>query len=601
VLNEKEIQNRLYGGYGRRAASSESEPSAPIPAPTRSDAPDRRADASQAPQAKTGAPKAAVHPTVIRKQKAVSALRLEKSAPADAPDWSEAEAVSRGLEQFRSELSELQKRRAQMKGRLQRRRQKEQPKSKALDRLSARLNTLQQERRRLETRLKKAQEPVQPTRVVRAFRSQLTQMERERRRLEAELKRHQEPVLPTRKEMEALQVEILRLQQERDGIAARLTETGRKLVEAGERLEAHRRSVAPKLEQLQALQSQWPVLQREQVQLANRVRELEGLLGIRQEALNRLQADRSRLESALQLQQERERLQEKEAQRLRREMETATLERERLAARLQIQGGSVASKETALTQLQEEVVRTRVERDRFSREVAGLKEASIPRESSLKESHNRINRLVAERQALQTALERRRPSAAGLYFGRMKKLRSRMAELRRRPAVPTRVHLTPRVIQPKPEPTRTWIRPEEAGLSRTVSEGRPVSVAALLGQRVNWTGTVVSLVILAGMVVYPLGFRLLQASPASMVGEITPYTVQVAVYDVETLADKAVGHLQQLGYPAFLNASPRRNGKLRYRVYLGEFVTSQEAEEQRRDFLEDARFPNFRDAFVRVR
>lgn len=101
--------------------------------------------------------------------------------------------------------------------------------------------------------------------------------------------------------------------------------------------------------------------------------------------------------------------------------------------------------------------------------------------------------------------------------------------------------------------------------------------------------------ILVGTVGYPVGLRLLQASPAG--GELSPYTVQAAVYDVRPLAEQFANLLQELGYPAFLAETTRRGGKPRYRIYVGRFVTKQEAEAQRLRLTSD---PRFSDAFVRI-
>ena len=94
----------------------------------------------------------------------------------------------------------------------------------------------------------------------------------------------------------------------------------------------------------------------------------------------------------------------------------------------------------------------------------------------------------------------------------------------------------------------------------------------------------------------PVGLRLLQASPAGM--EFSPYTVQVAVYDVKQSADRALAWLQQSGYPAFLVEASRRNGKPRYRLYVGSHVTREEAQMELQRLTSD---PRFADAFIRIR
>ena len=100
---------------------------------------------------------------------------------------------------------------------------------------------------------------------------------------------------------------------------------------------------------------------------------------------------------------------------------------------------------------------------------------------------------------------------------------------------------------------------------------------------------------LAACVGMPLGFQFLQASPA--VNEPSPYTIQVAVYDVKGAADRALIRLQELGYPAFFVEYPRYSGKLRYRIYVGRFITKAEAQLERERLTAD---PRFSDAFVRL-
>ncbi len=101
--------------------------------------------------------------------------------------------------------------------------------------------------------------------------------------------------------------------------------------------------------------------------------------------------------------------------------------------------------------------------------------------------------------------------------------------------------------------------------------------------------------ILAGCIGMPIGFRFLQASPAG--GDPSPYTIQVAAYDVKSLTDQAVTRLQQMGYSAFFVKTPRPNGKSRYRIYVGRFVTREEADLERERLIMD---PRFSDAFVRL-
>ena len=102
-----------------------------------------------------------------------------------------------------------------------------------------------------------------------------------------------------------------------------------------------------------------------------------------------------------------------------------------------------------------------------------------------------------------------------------------------------------------------------------------------------------SLLLLAG-IGYPVGMRLLQASPTTQ--EFSPYTVQIAVYNLSSQAQRSICSLQQLGYQAFCLESSYRNGRKKYPVYVGQFVTKEEAEIERRRLTSD---PRFSDAFVR--
>ncbi len=115
----------------------------------------------------------------------------------------------------------------------------------------------------------------------------------------------------------------------------------------------------------------------------------------------------------------------------------------------------------------------------------------------------------------------------------------------------------------------------------------------------GWVARIFAVLILLGMGGYVMGMRALQASPA--VGDSTPYTVQVAVYDVKGMAERARSTLQELGYEAFLVELPRSNGRLRYRVYVGSFVTKEEANQESLRLAGDPRFQDFKDSFVRVR
>lgn len=115
----------------------------------------------------------------------------------------------------------------------------------------------------------------------------------------------------------------------------------------------------------------------------------------------------------------------------------------------------------------------------------------------------------------------------------------------------------------------------------------------------RWPGRWMAVFLLLGLIGY-FGVRRLQASPVPS-GEPTPYTVQVAVYDVRPMAEEAVAFLKRLQYEAFLVEMPRQDGRLRYRVYMGRFVTKDEADLERMRLAGDPRFRDFKDAFVRAR
>lgn len=107
-------------------------------------------------------------------------------------------------------------------------------------------------------------------------------------------------------------------------------------------------------------------------------------------------------------------------------------------------------------------------------------------------------------------------------------------------------------------------------------------------------------ILLLGAVGYLSGVRWIQASPVST-GELSPYTVQVAVYDVRGLAERTLLALRRLQYDAFLVEQPRRDGRTRYRLYVGSFITREEANLEQARLAGDPRFADFKDAFVRFR
>jgi len=150
------------------------------------------------------------------------------------------------------------------------------------------------------------------------------------------------------------------------------------------------------------------------------------------------------------------------------------------------------------------------------------------------------------------------------------------------------------------------LRDEKDRLARQIARlvptgpGERVWVAPPSVHRNRWPLRLAAVLAAVGLVGYWMGGRILQASP--MAGEAAPYTIQAAVYDVPTPARLAVEFLAGLSYDAFLVELPRRkDGKTRWRVCVGSFVTRQEANREKLRLLGDPRFPHFKDAFVRVR
>ena len=115
----------------------------------------------------------------------------------------------------------------------------------------------------------------------------------------------------------------------------------------------------------------------------------------------------------------------------------------------------------------------------------------------------------------------------------------------------------------------------------------------------RWLVRSFSLFLVLGAIGYLVGGRALQASPA--IGDATPYTVQVAVYNGKQMAEQAEKFLKELGYDAFLMEIPRGRGNSRYRIYVGSFVTKEEAGAESNRLAADTRFRDFKDAFVLVR
>ena len=114
----------------------------------------------------------------------------------------------------------------------------------------------------------------------------------------------------------------------------------------------------------------------------------------------------------------------------------------------------------------------------------------------------------------------------------------------------------------------------------------------------GWFGKIFGFFLLLGILGYLSG-TVIQASPSA--GDFTPYTVQVAVYNGPVLADRARGVLKELGYDAFVAETPRVDGKFRYRVYVGSFVTKEEAARESKRLEADPHFRDFKDTFVLIR
>ena len=128
-----------------------------------------------------------------------------------------------------------------------------------------------------------------------------------------------------------------------------------------------------------------------------------------------------------------------------------------------------------------------------------------------------------------------------------------------------------------------------------VSQPAPAKTGSGIG---SWIGKMFGFLLLMGTLGY-LSSAALQASPSF--GDFTPYTVQVAVYNGRAMADQSRNLLRELGYQAFVVETPRGNGAFRYRVYVGSFVTKEEAARESKRLEADTRFRDFKDAFVLIR
>ena len=120
------------------------------------------------------------------------------------------------------------------------------------------------------------------------------------------------------------------------------------------------------------------------------------------------------------------------------------------------------------------------------------------------------------------------------------------------------------------------------------------------GSGFGWSRLFGVLLVLGVTAGYVGGVRILQASPGLM-GEPAPYTIQVAVYDSKVPAERTVRHLRGLDYDAFLADLPRMDGRARWRVYVGSFITREEARLEELRLAQDPRLSDFKDAFVLFR
>jgi len=198
-------------------------------------------------------------------------------------------------------------------------------------------------------------------------------------------------------------------------------------------------------------------------------------------------------------------------------------------------------------------------------------------------------------------------TGAEILAGELKALREELLNLRREreqlaAELQRRTYLTaaPSGVVTSALPAVSSQAPMAVGLASDHKEdGHPVPASPSESPGWLFLATSVLVVIAVGVVGYPLGARLLQASP-SISSEPTPYTVQVAIYHAKPQADAAIERLRSLGFPAFLAKVPRRNGRMEYRVYLGQFVTKEEATQERQRLERDPRVRAYSDAFVRI-
>lgn len=146
------------------------------------------------------------------------------------------------------------------------------------------------------------------------------------------------------------------------------------------------------------------------------------------------------------------------------------------------------------------------------------------------------------------------------------------------------------------------LRQEKEKLATTLSRLKPrqeVVHHAPVPSAAGWLGKLAAAALVLAAGGYVVNDRL-QALPAT--GDPTPFTVQAAVYDTQVPAQLAVQFLEGLSYGAFVVEVPRKkDGRVRYRVCVGSYVTKDEADMERLRLVGDPRFGYFKDAFVRLR
>ena len=179
-----------------------------------------------------------------------------------------------------------------------------------------------------------------------------------------------------------------------------------------------------------------------------------------------------------------------------------------------------------------------------------------------------------------------------ILTGELQRLRSELISLRQE-----KEQLVARLERAAHRPA-SLVRPEGHLPGQPGQVVRAVAISPSGVGTGGWLGKIFGFFLLLGIFGYLSG-TVIQASPSA--GDFTPYTVQVAVYNGPVLADRARGALKELGYDAFVAETPRADGKFRYRVYVGSFVTKEEAARESKRLEADPRFRDFKDTFVLIR